>query len=75
MRRRLGEDDASISKAPTRTTVTDLRYGFGEPDEVAFLLLKMSGSFVSLKPPGTVNSLSLIGSWFTEVIVLVISVA
>src|SRR5207244_1902959 len=72
---RLGEDDASISKALTRTTVTDLRYGFGETGEVAFFLLKMSGSFVSLKSLGTVNSLSLIGFWFTEVIVLVISVA
>ena len=34
----------------------------------------MSGSFVSLKSPGTVNSVSLIGSWLTDVIVLVISV-
>ena len=72
---RLGEDDASISKALTCTTVTDLGYGFGETGGVAFFLLKISGSFVSLKSLGTVNSLSLIGFWFTDVIVLVISVA
>src|SRR6266496_2096689 len=49
-------------------------YGFGETDGAGFSLLKMSGSFVSLKSPGTVNSPSLIGSWLTDVTVLVISV-
>ena len=70
---RLGEQDASTSEALTRTTVRGLRYGLGESDGAEFFLSKMSGSFVSLKSPGTVNSLSLIGSRFTEVIVVVIS--
>src|SRR5882724_6367980 len=35
-------------------------HGFGETDGAGFGLLKMSGSFVSLKSPGTVNSLALI---------------
>src|SRR5207253_5575774 len=48
-------------------------YGFGDTDGAAFLL-KISGSFVSLKSAGTVNSLSAIELRLTPVIVLVISV-
>ena len=50
-----------------------LRYGFGEMVGDAFLL-KISGSFVSLKLAGTVNTLSAIESRLTPVMVLVISV-
>src|SRR5213596_459942 len=50
-----------------------LRYGFGDSDGAAFLL-KMSGSCVSLKLAGTVNSLSAIESRLTPVSVLVISI-
>src|SRR4029453_16058362 len=71
---RLGEQDAKPSERLTRKTIRGLRYGLGEMDGAGFCLSKMSGSFISLKSPGTVNSLSLIGSWLTEVIVLVISV-
>src|SRR6266700_7891029 len=64
---------------PTRLkTSTPLRrkylsYGFGETVGRAFLL-KTSGSFVSLKLAGTVNTLSAIESRLTPVMVLVISV-
>ena len=71
---RRGEQDANTREALTPTTIRGSRYGLGETDGAGFSLLKMSGSFVSLKSPGTVNSLSLIGPWPTEVIVLVISV-
>src|SRR4029450_13662573 len=71
---RLGEQGANTSEALTRTTIRGSRYGLGEADGAGFCLLKMSGSFISLKSPGTVNSLSLIGSWLTGVIVVGISV-
>src|ERR1700730_16841066 len=50
-----------------------LRYGLGDNDGAAFLL-KMSGSFASLKLAGTVNSLSAIESRLLPVSVLVISI-
>src|SRR6266536_3288363 len=64
---------------PTRLkTSTPLRrkylsYGFGETVGRAFLL-EISGSFVSLKLEGTVNTLSAIESRLRPVMVLVISV-
>jgi len=58
---RLGESDASTNEAPTRLATDSPRYGFGEVDGAVFFLSKMSGSFVSLKSLGTVNSASLIG--------------
>src|SRR5215469_5016740 len=67
---RLGEHDANTNEERT----LQQRYGFGETDGPAFFLRKMSGSLVSLKSLGTINSLSLIGSSLTEVIVVVISV-
>ena len=62
-----------LQKTSTLLDRECLRYGFGEIVGGAFLL-KMSGSFVSLKLAGTVNTLSAIESRLTPVMVLVISV-
>ena len=62
-----------LQKTSTLLDRKCLRYGFGDTDGSAFLL-KMSGSFASLKLAGTVNTLSAIESRLTPVMVLVISV-
>src|SRR5437773_1497382 len=71
--------DNFISKRDERIRCNDngigprLCYGLGETVGAAFLL-KISGSCVSLKLAGTVNSLSAIESRLTPVTVVVISV-
>ena len=57
-----GEEEANTREALTPTTIRASRYGLGETEGPGFSLSNMSGSFVSLKSPGTVNSPPLIGS-------------
>src|SRR5262249_41151534 len=54
------------------SSLKGVRYGLGDTDGAAFLS-KISGSFVSLKSAGTVNSLSGIEARLTVETVLVIS--